>query len=200
MDTRERVQELLALGMSCAEIGRSLGLAKSTVSYHKRRIGQPMRTECNRRYDWDKVQAYYDEGHTVRECVAHFGFSAKSWFDAVNRGAVVARPQAMPLEELLIKGPRNRRNVRLRLIAAGIKENRCEQCGLSEWHGKPLSLELHHRNGEKHDNRLENLAILCPNCHSQSDTWGGKNAGGASTATATVTVLRPSPDHRDTAA
>jgi HNH endonuclease len=83
----------------------------------------------------------------------------------------------MPLEELLIKGPRGRRNLKLRLIAAGLKENRCEECGISEWRDRPLSLELHHRNGEKHDNRLENLALLCPNCHSQTDSWGGKNAG-----------------------
>jgi IS30 family transposase len=68
MNTRERVRELLDLGMSCAEIARTLGMAKSTVSYHKRRVGLPLRTECNRRYGWDKVQAYYDQGHTVREC------------------------------------------------------------------------------------------------------------------------------------
>ncbi len=89
----------------------------------------------------------------------------------------MARPQAMPIEELLVIGPRNRRNVKHRLIAAGLRDECCEECGISEWRDAPLSLELHHRNGEKHDNRLENLAILCPNCHSQSDTWGGKNAG-----------------------
>ena len=85
----------------------------------------------------------------------------------------------MPLEELLTNGPRGRYNIKLRLIAAGLLENSCEECGISEWRDGPLSLELHHRNGEKHDNRLENLALLCPNCHSQTDSWGGKNATGA---------------------
>ena len=121
MNTRERVRALLDQGMTCAEIARALGMAKSTVSYHKRRIGLPLRTKCNRRYDWDEVQRYYDEGHTVRECAKHFGFSSASFSDAVKRGAIKPRPQAMPLEKLLIKGPRNRNNIRRRLIAEGIK-------------------------------------------------------------------------------
>jgi hypothetical protein len=159
-----------------------------------------MRTDCNRRYDWSQIQAHYDAGHSVRECRARFGFARKSWQDAVKRGAVKPRPKAMPLDQLLIKGPRNRMHIKLRLIGAGLMENRCEECGIAEWRDRPLSLELHHRNGSKHDNRLENLALLCPNCHSQTDTWGGKNAAGDSSATATVTVLRPPPARPDSAA
>jgi len=196
MRTRELVRALLEEGKGVNEIARLLGLNSATVSHHKGKLGYPKSDICAVRYDWNAVQRYYDDDHSVRECMAHFGFSSASWTDAVNRGALVARPQAMPLDELLINGPRSRRNVKLRLIAAGVKENRCEECGISEWRDKPLSLELHHRNGKKHDNRLENLAILCPNCHSQSDTWGGKNAG----ATATVTALRLPPDHLDNAA
>jgi hypothetical protein len=64
-----------------------------------------------------------------------------------------------------------------RLLAEGIKEHKCEnpECGLSEWHGKPIPLELHHINGDNTDNRIENLQLLCPNCHAFTDNYGGKN-------------------------
>lgn len=49
-------------------------------------------------------------------------------------------------------------------------------CGIgNEWNGKPLTLQLDHINGDHSDNRLENLRILCPNCHSQTSTWGMKS-------------------------
>lgn len=57
----------------------------------------------------------------------------------------------------------------------GLKENKCERCGLSEWQGEPLTCELHHINGDNNDNRIENLIILCPNCHSQTHNFRGKN-------------------------
>jgi hypothetical protein len=56
--------------------------------------------------------------------------------------------------------------LRRKLIEDGIKENKCEMCGVSEWMGFPITLELHHVDGNRYNNVLENLQILCPNCHS----------------------------------
>lgn len=54
-----------------------------------------------------------------------------------------------------------------RLFKEGIKQNRCERCDLTEWQGKPITCEIDHINENHYDHRLENLQILCPNCHSQ---------------------------------
>jgi Zn finger protein HypA/HybF involved in hydrogenase expression len=175
--TREMVQLLLALNCNVTEIAQALDVSKSTVCYHARRLGVPARDKFARRYDWAEIQAYYDEGHSVRQCQERFGFANQSWNDAVRRGDVVARPHGMPLEELLIRGARNRNNIKLRLLRAGIKSGECEQCGIAEWQGRPLSMALHHVNGDRHDNRLENLALLCPNCHSQTENFSGRNVG-----------------------
>lgn len=66
-------------------------------------------------------------------------------------------------------------NVKALVYRLGLKENKCECCGLSEWLGNPLICEIHHINGDSTDNRVENLQILCPNCHSQTDNFRGKN-------------------------
>ena len=52
---------------------------------------------------------------------------------------------------------------------------KCEECGIFDWNGKPLSFQIDHINGDVKDNRAENLKILCPNCHTQTPTWGAKN-------------------------
>lgn len=66
-------------------------------------------------------------------------------------------------------------NAKALVYKLGIKNNKCECCGLSEWQGKPLVCELHHINGDSTDNRIENLIILCPNCHSQTDNFRSRN-------------------------
>jgi 5-methylcytosine-specific restriction endonuclease McrA len=68
--------------------------------------------------------------------------------------------------------------LRRRLAALGWPE-RCAVCGLSDWQGQPIGLHLDHINGVSNDNRLENLRLLCPNCHSQTDTYCGRNRGAA---------------------
>lgn len=66
--------------------------------------------------------------------------------------------------------------IKIRLIEDGYKEEVCENCGETEWMNKPIPLELHHINGDRFDNRLENLQILCPNCHAQTSNYSGKNS------------------------
>lgn len=69
-----------------------------------------------------------------------------------------------------------RSHVKKRILENRLIEYRCISCGLiGEWNGKPISLQLEHINGINDDNRLENLAFICPNCHSQTDTYAGKN-------------------------
>jgi hypothetical protein len=65
--------------------------------------------------------------------------------------------------------------LRVRLIREGYKTHVCESCGINEWNGKPISLELDHISGIRFDNSLENLRLLCPNCHSQTHTFRGRN-------------------------
>jgi hypothetical protein len=125
-------------------------------------------------------RAIDEEGLSMMRCRQRFGFCAETWRAAVRRGDVVPRPHVVPIEELLVAGRRRSRgHIKARLLRAGLKDDRCESCGLNEWLGKPLGLELHHKNGDGCDNRLENLALLCGNCHSQTDNWGGRGLRGA---------------------
>jgi len=112
----------------------------------------------------------------MTQCLQRFGFSRETFRAAVRRGDLVPRPHTMPIESLLVVGraQTNRSHLKRRLIKAGLKEDRCERCGIAEWMGEPLSTELHHINGDGKDNRLENLQLLCGNCHSQTDNWGGR--------------------------
>jgi DNA-binding CsgD family transcriptional regulator len=176
VDTRQRVAELLALGVSRAETARRLSLSKLSVSYHARRLGHAVDARFARRYDWATVQRFYDDGHGVAECVEAFGFSKQTWHAAVNAGKVVPRPTVTPIATLCVADtPRSRGNLKRRLVREGLKEVRCEGCGLHRWQGRALPLALHHVNGDRDDNRLENLELLCPNCHALTANFSGRN-------------------------
>jgi predicted DNA-binding protein YlxM (UPF0122 family) len=176
--TRELVAELMKQGLSGAEIARELGISKPTVCFRMRMLGIPPAVEFATRYDGEAIRAHYQAGHSMTECMAAFGFSRNAWWDAIRRGVITPRPRLEPINQLLARGrKRNRYHLKARLLSAGLKESRCEHCGIREWRGGALPFELHHINGDGEDNRLENLELLCPNCHSQTDTWGGRNRG-----------------------
>jgi hypothetical protein len=80
------------------------------------------------------------------------------------------------LLQILIHGRlENTWRLRNRLLSEGVKENRCECCLNTEWQGGSIPLELHHRDGDRTNNALANIVILCPNCHTQTDNYRGGN-------------------------
>lgn len=84
-----------------------------------------------------------------------------------------------PLAEILVENSTytSSYSLKLRLFREGVKEKKCEICDLVEWQGKPAPLALDHANGNRRDNRIENLRILCYNCHGLTETFGTRNRG-----------------------
>lgn len=72
--------------------------------------------------------------------------------------------------------------VKRKLLEANLIENCCAICGLVDWNGKPLTLELDHIDSNRKNNQLENLRLLCPNCHAQTDGWRNRKCRGGGMA------------------
>ena len=127
--------------------------------------------EVLRKLQLKEVGGNYD---TVKKYIMQYGidtshFTGQGW----SKGkSYTDETGLIKLEDILQEDVKYKSNtLKNRLIAAHLKQNICENCGCgNEWMGKPITLELHHINGNHFDNRIENLQILCPNCHSQTST------------------------------
>jgi len=92
-----------------------------------------------------------------------------------NKGKKFLHARKKPLAELLVKNSDcSRVYLKYRLLKENVLEYKCGICGLAQWLGRHISLQLDHINGVPNDNRLKNLRLLCPNCHSQTETFGTK--------------------------
>jgi hypothetical protein len=114
---------------------------------------------------------------TVYRAVAELELSTSHWTGKGHRkGTRTPMVPARPLAAILVKGSYyNSSELRLRLIRQGVFSPRCVECLLTEWRGIPIPLELDHRDGDRTNNQLENLRLLCPNCHALTETYRGRN-------------------------
>jgi 5-methylcytosine-specific restriction endonuclease McrA len=88
------------------------------------------------------------------------------------------RSSRTPLETVLVEHSLYQSHkLKLRLIEAGVFARFCSGCGNAQWRRQPIPLELDHINGIRTDNRIENLRLLCPNCHALTGTYRAKNKG-----------------------
>lgn len=93
-----------------------------------------------------------------------------------RRGSTIPVASPRPLSDYLRKGVAcNTRNLKRRLLDAGVLPFRCAGCGLAEWLGGPIPLELDHVDGDRENNDISNLKLLCPNCHALTPTYRGRN-------------------------
>ena len=99
-------------------------------------------------------------------------FSGQAWSRGVTRSFMPRQPDHEVFIENCPRCPNGPRLIK-RLLLLGWSYQ-CHRCETTEWLGEPLTLHLDHINGINNDNRLENLRLLCPNCHKQTETWGNR--------------------------
>lgn len=103
-------------------------------------------------------------------------FTGKGWRRGKEFGI-----ERMSIRDILIKdsrystgSPRQSSKIKNLLFRLGIKDKRCEECGILNWMNKDIGFELHHIDGDSLNNEINNLKILCPNCHSQTSNFRGR--------------------------
>ena len=142
----------------------------------------------------DKLQEILDTSSTLAEVMIKIGLSlhANNYKELNNRvsqdslsletlkdnrkGKSFGGNAPIELENLLIENSTyNRKHLKARLIKENLLEYKCSACNnIGKWNNQELVLQLDHINGINCDNRIENLRFLCPNCHTQTDTYAGR--------------------------
>jgi hypothetical protein len=147
--SEEQFRQAVAESVSIAQVIRALGLAPSGGSYG---------TVAHWVATWD-----LDISH----------FTGQAWVGTRPGGPLPG--QKYTLETIFCENSGYPTSHLLAvLLREGLRERVCERCGLADWQDQPIPLEVDHANGVRNDHRLENLRVLCPNCHALTPTWRGR--------------------------
>lgn len=194
------LDSLCSDGLTQREISDKLGVSHTSVRYWLKKYGLKTKGKIGKfDYSNDKnIREIVASSYSFSECLRKMGLScvgsgsrkslkryielydiSTSHFNPYSRGFYKdgSNTNSIKLDEIL-KGMHPQYStgkVKKRIIRAGLIKNECSKCGLgNEWQGEPITLQLDHINGINNDHRLENLRILCPNCHTQTKTYGSK--------------------------
>lgn len=149
--TKEDLEDIVKKSLSIADICRALGYVP---------IGE------NYKIIKTKLKLY---GISISH------FTGKGW-NVGNRFREFGRKASSSMIFIENSQYANRTNIKKRLVDEELLEYKCGKCGnIGIWEGNPITLQLEHKNGINDDNRVENLEFLCPNCHSQTKTFAGRN-------------------------
>ena len=142
----EDFTHLVAISRNCADLMRKLGFRCTSGNSHT----------------------------SIKRRIKELGLDISHWAQFLKEGDYKKRTST---EKYFSKGVHHSGgHIRNRILKENLMEYKCALCGnTGEWNGKILILQIDHINGDHDDNRLENLRFLCPNCHSQTDTFAGKN-------------------------
>ena len=112
----------------------------------------------------------------VKERIEILGISTSHFTGQGWMGGRTFPERQKSVEQLIAAGAATG-EIRKRLISSGRRQHRCETCERTAWCGRPIPLELDHIDGDRDNNDLTNLRLLCPNCHAQTPTYRGRNIG-----------------------
>ena len=127
---------------------------------------------ANKEKNSQGVKLAYKTGKKIRSSISYHSLPKET----KDKMAWAKGKQFTPNSEMFIKESKySNLPIRRRILDGNLIDYKCQRCGIDSWNGESITLELDHINGQNNDHRIENLRFLCPNCHSQTETYKGKN-------------------------
>lgn len=194
MDKREKILELREQGLSYKDISKKMNCSKSLVSFYcnknnwdkleKRQKEQEIyeglvceliknSTNINQVCKKLGKRSTNTNYAFVKKIISKYNLDTSHFtIEQTNRKAIRYSDEDVFCVNSTYTNSNTLKN---RLIKKGFKKNVCEICGNTSWNGVDIPLEIHHINGIHNDNRLDNIILICPNCHATTNNYCGRN-------------------------